>query len=102
VEMNTEANWRIALDARGRDWVEAKLKARTGQPNDVVLDIVFEEPHPTREFCQRWSAEQDNRMFHMSGHTKAIIIALVVLIAFGVKSINSWESRPAAQHQIQR
>jgi hypothetical protein len=98
--MNTEANWRKAMDAKGRDWVEAKLKGRTGQPNDAVLDIVFEEPHPTREFCQRWSAEQDNRMFHMSGHTKAILIALVVLIVFGVKSINSWENRPSAQHQV--
>jgi hypothetical protein len=100
--MNVEADWRKALDAKGRDWVEAKLKARTGQPNDVMLDIVFQEPYPTREFCQRWSAEQDNRMFHISGHTKAIIIALVVLIAFGVKSIVSWEDRPTAQHQTHR
>jgi hypothetical protein len=102
MDMNTEAVWRKALDAKGRDWVEAELQMRAGQPNDAVLDVVFEEPYPTREFCQRWSAEQDNRMFHMSGHTKAIIIAVLLLVVFGIKSINSWENRPETQHQAHR
>ena len=102
METNTEAAWRRALEAKGRDWVQAELQRRSGQPNDVVLDVVFEEPYPTREFCQRWSAEQDNRMFHVSGHTKAIIVVVLLLIAFGIKSINSWENRPAGQHQVQR
>jgi hypothetical protein len=102
VDTNTEAAWRKALEAKGRDWVDAELQRRFGQPDDVVLDVVFQEPYPTREFCQRWSAERDNRMFHVSGHTKAIIVALVLLIAFGAKSINSWDHRPDSQHQAHR
>jgi hypothetical protein len=102
VERNVEAAWRKALEAKGRDWVDAELRKRAGQPDDVVLDVVFQEPYPTRAFCQRWSAEQDNRMFHLSGHAKAIIIAFVVLVVFGIKAINSWENRPTEQHQVQR
>ena len=102
MDTNTEAAWRKALDAKGRDWVDAELQRRSGQPNDVVLDIVFEEPYPTREFCQRWSADQAKRMFQISGHTKAIIVALLLLVAFGIKSINSWENRPGTSHQIHR
>jgi hypothetical protein len=100
VDAHVEAAWRKALDARGRDWVEAQLRLRWGQPSDVILDLVYQEPYPTREYCQRWCAEQDNRMFHVSGHTKAIIIALVLLIAFGAKFIVSWNNSPELRNRV--
>jgi len=102
MEEHSEGAWRKALDAKGRDWVVAELRRRSGQPNDVVLDIVFEEPYPTREFCQKWCTEQDNRMFHPSGYSIAIIVASLLLIAFGIKLVNSWESIPAPHEQTTR
>jgi hypothetical protein len=98
VAINSEGPWRNALNAKGRDWVTAELQRRSGQPDDVVLDVVFEEPYPTREFCQRWCAEQDNRIFHVSGYTIALLVALVLLISFGIKLVNSWENLPQVQH----
>ncbi len=100
MELNSEAAWRTALDAKGRDWVVAELERLPGQPKDVVLDVVFEEPYPTREFCERWCAEQDNRIFHLSRHTMAIIIASLLLVIFGIKLVNSWENRPELQHRM--
>jgi hypothetical protein len=75
----------------------AELKTRAGRPEDVVLDVVYEAPYPTREFCQRWCAERDNRLFHLSGHTKAVLIALLLLTAFGIKAVVSWNSLPVNQ-----
>ena len=75
----------------------AELKTRAGAPDDVVLDVVYEPPYPTREFCQRWCAEQDNRMFHLSGYTKAVLIALLLLTAFVIKAVVSWNSLPVNQ-----
>jgi hypothetical protein len=92
-------DWRRALDAKGRDWVMAELKRRAGRPNDVVLDVVFSEPYPTRAFCERWCAEQDNRMFHLSGHAIAIIVASILLFAFAIKAVVSWNNLPEATHQ---
>jgi len=94
-----EMDWRRALDAKGRDWVMAELKRRAGRPNDVVLDVVFSEPYPTRAFCERWCAEQDNRMFHLSGHAIAIIVASILLFAFAIKAVVSWNNLPEATHQ---
>jgi hypothetical protein len=102
MERNSHMVWRKALDAKGRDWVSAALRQRPGQPGDVVLDVVFEEPYPTREFCQRWCAEQDNRMFHLSGHAIAIIVASIVLVALGARAVVSWESLPINQQQTIR
>jgi hypothetical protein len=92
VLLNSEMAWRKALEARGRDRVMAELQARGGQPNDIVLDLVFEDPYPTREFCLRWCAEQDNRIFHLSGHAIAVIIALVIFLAVGAKAVVSWNN----------
>jgi hypothetical protein len=96
---NSELAWRKALDRKGRDWVTAELRRRPGQPEDVVLDIVFEEPYPTRAFCQRWCAEQDNRMFSLSGYTIALIVTAVLLLAFTIKLVVSWDNVPELQHQ---
>jgi hypothetical protein len=102
MERNSHVVWRKALDAKGRDWVSTALRQRPGQPDDVILDVVFEEPYPTREFCQQWCAEQDNRMFHLSRHTIAIIIASILLVVFGVKAVVSWEDMPSHQQQMTR
>ena len=99
--MGPETAWRQGLEAKGRDRIMAELKTRVGQPDDVVLDVVYQAPYPTREFCQRWCAEQDNRMFHLSGHAKAVIIAALLLAVFGIKAVVSWNSLPVNQEQQQ-
>lgn len=99
--LGPETAWRKGLEARGRDRIMAELETRAGRPDDELLDVVYEAPHPTREFCQRWCAEQDNRMFHLSGYAKAVIIALLLLTAFGIKAVVSWNSLPVNQ-QSQR
>ena len=95
--MGPETAWRQALQAKGRDRIMAELKTRAGAPDDVVLDVVYEAPYPTREFCQRWCAEQDNRMVHLSGYSKAFLVALVLLTVFAIKAIVSWNSLPMNQ-----
>ena len=95
--MGPETAWRQGLQAKGRDRIMAELKTRAGAPDDVVLDVVYEAPYPTREFCQRWCAEQDNRMLHLSGYGKAVLVALILLVAFGIKAIVSWNSLPMNQ-----
>jgi len=87
-----EAIWRAALERRGEDWVARELRSRPGQPGDEMLDVVFEQPHPTRAFCQTWCAEQQNRMFSMSGHTKVVIAALIVLFAVTARAVIAWDN----------
>ena len=45
-----EIVWRKALQARGRDWVMSELQTRPGRHEDIVCDVVFEQPYPTRAF----------------------------------------------------
>jgi hypothetical protein len=92
VTVQDKTIWRAALRRRGKDWVARELQIRHGQPGDDVLDVVYEGPPPTREFCQKWCAEQENRMFVISGHTQAVIVALLVFIAVSVRAIVSWEN----------
>ena len=80
VSAKDETIWRVALERKGKDWVAYKLRTQCGQPGDDVLEVVYERPYPTREFCQKWCAEQENRMFSMCGHTKVVIVALLVFI----------------------
>jgi hypothetical protein len=89
VDDQTEAVWRKALQAKGKEWVMAQLRLRVGQPNDVVLDVVFQEPLPTRAFCQQWCAEEDNKFFRFSWHTVGIIAALVIVVVCCIKAIGS-------------
>lgn len=87
-----ETAWRKALEARGKDWVMAELRRRPGRPQDVVYDIVFEQPYPTREFCEQWCIEQDNKLFHVSLQLFVMIgIAAVAVVCgcFGVAGILS-------------
>ena len=85
----SEAVWRKALEAKGRDWVMAELRRRPGQPGDVVFDIVFEEPLPTRAFCERWCAEEDNRIRFPWPATVALVF-LVLAILCGIQAAKNW------------
>ena len=79
-----ETRWRQGLERKGRDWVIRTLQTRTGQPDDAVLDVVFEEPYPTRDFCQRWCVEQDNKVGGAPIATKVAILLMVGVIIAGV------------------
>src|SRR5690349_25055802 len=96
----SEAVWRKALQMRGREWVIAELKRRPGQPRDPLLDVVFEEPYPTREYCQRWCAEEENHFHIFSWSTVAAgaLLAIIVVCAMhAVSSRNNQEATQAAQ-----
>lgn len=86
-----EAVWRDALQAKGKDWVARKL-SYPGMANDPVLDVVFAEPLPTREFCQRWYVEEHNKMFALS---KGMIVAVLLVVLFAgslVRAISSMQA----------
>jgi hypothetical protein len=85
-----EKVWRDALQRKGKDWAIRTLRSRYGQPGDAVLDVVHEEPYPTREFLQRWCSEQDNHLFVVSGHTIVVIVVAVVLVAFSTLAVHSF------------
>jgi len=86
----TETVWRKALGERGKDWVMAQLHTRPGRPDDVVFDVVFQPPYPTRAFCQIWCGEQDNRLFRMSWHSYAAIAMLFLFIVCFCHAVAGW------------
>ncbi len=88
----SEAVWRKALRAKGKEWVMAELQRRPGQPGDPVYDIVFEEPYPTRDFCQRWCGEEDNRLFRFSWETTAALVFVILTLLCGVGAVKSWNA----------
>ncbi len=100
--------WRAALQAKGRDWVLAELHTRPGQPQDPVYDVVFEPPYPTRDFCQRWSVDEDNKYLRMAGSTKIALCVLVVFVVFLGMAVRTWTqteaalSRHASSHSIRQ
>jgi hypothetical protein len=87
-----EAAWRRALERKGRDWVTHELQYRVGQPHDDLLDVVYEAPHPTRAFCQRWCAEQEDKMAGLSPGTIVVMLILIIImiasIMFEVRSLD--------------
>jgi hypothetical protein len=94
-----ETTWRQALKAKGKDWVRAELQRRPGHPQDVVYDIVFEEPLPTRDFCQQWCAEEENKMLHLSWHTYAALVAFFITVCCcvaGVRGLTSQQTQASA------
>jgi hypothetical protein len=93
----SETVWRAALMARGKDWVMAELRRRPGRPGDAVYDIVFEDPLPTREFCQRWCAEEENRLVRFSWEKVAALVFLVLTIVCAVGAVKSWNDTPPPQ-----
>ena len=96
-----EEVWRQALQRRGRDWVLRELNLRPGQPDDAVYDVVFEEPYPTRAFCRAWCAEQDNQLPVISGHTIAILVAVVVLVGLTTMAVSSLSNLPTSRQQYE-
>ena len=86
MDILVEETWRKALQARGKEWVQAELRRRPGQPDDILYDVVFEEPYPSRQFCLNWCAEQDNRLFHVSGTTLAAICVFVLFVVCTYKA----------------
>jgi hypothetical protein len=92
-----EAIWRKALQARGREWVVAELKRRPGQPRDPLLEVVFEEPHPSREYCQKWCAEEENRFHIFSWSTVAAAALLVIVIICAMHAVSSRNEQTTAQ-----
>jgi hypothetical protein len=99
MSIHDEEVWRAALVLKGRDWVARELQLRAGQPGDDVLDVVYAEPHPTREFCQKWCADQENHMFSMSANTKAVLVVIVVLAAVSTMAVSSMENYRPIQDQ---
>jgi hypothetical protein len=72
--------------------VAHELQLRGGQPNDYLWDIVYEAPHPTREFCQRWCAEQENKITGPSpGITVVMVMLIVVTVAGGIFAARDFE-----------
>jgi hypothetical protein len=96
-----EQLWREGLVRLGKEWAERALRSRHGQAGDAVLDVVFAEPYPTREFVQRWCAEQGNKGVRISGTALVAWIMLGVVIACGIKATLSWEHRPTGIAQQQ-
>jgi len=42
MDEHIEGVWRKALQVKGKEWVLAELRRRSGQPGDALLDVVFE------------------------------------------------------------
>jgi hypothetical protein len=93
----TEVIWRKALQAKGKDWVLNHLRRRPGQPGDTVYDVVFEAPFPTRAFCQRWCADEDNKIFNVSGHAIVLLIAFVIVVICTLRAVHSWDALTVQQ-----
>jgi hypothetical protein len=93
----TQVNWRKALQTKGKDWVLNHLRSRPSQPGDTIYDVVFEAPFPTREFCQRWCADEDNKLFNLSGHTIALLVALVIAVICAGRAVHSWHAQNIGQ-----
>jgi len=87
-----EDAWREALRTKGRDWVLAELNTRPGLPQDPLLDVVYVQPFPTREFCQRWCVETDNQYLRLSGHTKGVLCGVLILGIFIAMAMHSLTS----------
>jgi hypothetical protein len=94
-----ETEWRAALKARGVDWVKAELMRRPGRPDDIVYDVVFKDPYPTREFCERWCVDEDNSVLHLSGRSLAIFGGIVLLIIFVARAYVSWPKAAPVPNQ---
>ena len=93
-----EAKWLSALEERGAEWVKRELQTRTGQPGDPLLDVVFTGTSPSRAFCARWCAEQEDKFGGFSpGFIFAVIVLLIVTIAGTIFSIRDLSNATQGQ-----
>jgi hypothetical protein len=86
--------WRDAMATMGRTAVEAELRSRPGRPTDRVIDIGYAPPYPTREFCQQWCTEQDNRLFRFSPRVGIALTLFVVLLVCVLEAFNGLGGAP--------
>jgi hypothetical protein len=87
-----EIAWRAALQERGKEWVVSQLRTRPGRPDDIVYDVVFEAPYPTRAFCVQWCAEQENKIVQFSWHVYAAIFMLLLVVVCFWQAVGGWKS----------
>jgi hypothetical protein len=92
-----EAVWRSALERKGRDWVMRELQTRAGRPSDDLLDVTYEPPHPTREFCRRWCGEGGSRGMRFSGLGLAMVLLVVVMVMGGMLAAGGLEHARVTQ-----
>jgi hypothetical protein len=93
-----EKRWREALERRGKEWAQRTLNSRHGQAGDSVLDVVFVDPHPTREFVQCWCAEESNKMPKLSGTTIAAMVTFALLLIAARMAVSSLNNTQQTQH----
>jgi hypothetical protein len=96
VTVDQDEVWRRGLRARGQHWVMAELHRRAGRPEDVLLEVVFEPPYPTRAFCQQWCAEEANRIRVPATLKAAIVLAALAQVCIG-EAVIGWENLAAEQ-----
>jgi hypothetical protein len=92
---NTD-RWHSAMRRMGRAAVEVELRRRPGRPTERIDDIGGEPPYPTREFCERWCTEQDNKLFQFSLRTAAILTLFVAVIVCVLQAVTDFDSVPSA------
>jgi len=88
--------WRQGLRKRGKDWVLAELHRRAGGPDDVLLEVVFQPPYPTRAFCLQWCAEEESRIRVPPSLRLALVVAVLTVVCV-LKAVTSFQSLPAEQ-----
>ncbi|HET7881207.1 MAG TPA: hypothetical protein VFL55_10005 [Acetobacteraceae bacterium] len=99
VAVDQEEVWRRGLRARGKHWVMTELHRRAGRPDDALLEVVFEPPHPTRAFCQQWCAQEESRIRVSPSLILALVLTAVVVICVG-EAVTGWGNR-ATEQQMQ-
>jgi hypothetical protein len=83
IHLDPEDAWRKGLETRGTHWVTAELARLPGRPDDPLFDVVFVPPHPSWAFCQRWCAEEENRIRVAPTTLLAPIFVILALICVG-------------------
>jgi hypothetical protein len=96
VFLANDQRWRDAMRRLGRVAVETALSRRPGHPGELLDDIVYEPPYPTRAFCQQWCAEQDNILLRFSPTMGVILVLLVAVTACLVEAFSGSGIAPPA------
>ena len=94
IHLDPEDAWRKGLETGGTHWVTAELARLPGRPGDPLFDVVFVPPHPSRAFCQRWCAEEENRIRVTPTTLLALNFVILALICVGRAAVlpHRWPS----------